>query len=167
MPEGKRALIEFLKPYYSQIPGFLSNAPECEPLEIVRTNWSNDELAGNGSYSNFQVGLANGVDSIEAMRAGVEDQNLWFAGEHVAPLVGLGTAAGAYWSGELAAKKILRKFNIDTKGLPSSDLELQKTSNAGPETQSAPALLDNDTVLLLKLCKAFAPGAPSPSPTTK
>lgn len=36
---------------------------------------------------------------------GVE-RGVWFAGEHTAPFVGLGTTSGAYWSGEAVAGRI-------------------------------------------------------------
>jgi len=35
------------------------------------------------------------------------EQGIWIAGEHTAPFVALGTATGAYWSGEKVALRIL------------------------------------------------------------
>ena len=96
----------YFKPYYSRLPGYVEGSPENTATAWKATVWSQDELAGNGSYGNFQVGLEEGDEDIKAMRNGVPDQGLWLAGEHTAPYVALGTATGAYWSGELVAKKI-------------------------------------------------------------
>jgi hypothetical protein len=40
------------------------------------------------------------------MREGLPDGGLWFAGEHTAPYLGIGTVTGAYWSGEAVARRI-------------------------------------------------------------
>lgn len=41
------------------------------------------------------------------MREGMGvERGVWFAGEHTAPFVGLGTTSGAYWSGEAVAGRI-------------------------------------------------------------
>lgn len=76
----------------------------------MATDWLHDELAGFGSYSNFQVGLENGDDDIRTMREGLPNQGLWMAGEHTAPFVGLGTATGAYWSGESVGRRIAESY---------------------------------------------------------
>lgn len=34
---------------------------------------------------------------IEALRKGCPERGVWFAGEHTAPFVALGTTTGAYW----------------------------------------------------------------------
>jgi len=44
---------------------------------------------------------------VECMRRGMPEQGIWIAGEHTAPFVALGTATGAYWSGEKVALRIL------------------------------------------------------------
>ena len=41
------------------------------------------------------------------MRKGMPKKGVWIAGEHTAPFVALGTATGAYWSGEKVALRIL------------------------------------------------------------
>lgn len=99
-------LRDFFEPYYSRLPNYRAAAEDCQPVEFVATEWSNDELAGHGSYCNFQVGLVAGDRDIETMREGLPAQHLWFAGEHTAPFVALGTATGAYWSGEMVGKRI-------------------------------------------------------------
>lgn len=45
---------------------------------------------------------------VEALRHGCPERRLWFAGEHAAPFDELGTAAGAYLSGEGAAKRVVQ-----------------------------------------------------------
>ncbi|KAK2612371.1 hypothetical protein QQS21_001635 [Conoideocrella luteorostrata] len=99
-------LRNFFHPYYSRLPNYRADSHDCQPEEFVATEWLNDEFAGNGSYCNFQVGLENGDEDIETMREGLPNQGLWFAGEHTAPFVALGTATGAYWSGEMVGKRI-------------------------------------------------------------
>ncbi|KAH7148491.1 hypothetical protein EDB81DRAFT_464528 [Dactylonectria macrodidyma] len=103
-------LMDFFKPYYSRLPHYSENDVNCEPISFMATDWLHDELAGFGSYSNFQVGLENGDDDIRTMREGLPNQGLWLAGEHTAPFVGLGTATGAYWSGESAGRRIAETY---------------------------------------------------------
>jgi hypothetical protein len=76
-----------------------------------------DELSGHGSYTTFRTGLERGDEDIEIIREGLTDRKLWFAGEHCAPFVALGTVTGAYWSGEAVAKRIAQIY-----GLAASDL---------------------------------------------
>ncbi|KHN93903.1 amine oxidase [Metarhizium album ARSEF 1941] len=103
-------LVDFFQPYYSLLPNYSADSPDCKPLALLATEWLNDEFAGNGSYCNFQVGLEKGDEDIEVMRHGLPDQGIWFAGEHTAPFVALGTATGAYWSGEMVAKRIVDTY---------------------------------------------------------
>jgi hypothetical protein len=102
---------EFVKPYYSRLPNFDSTKPECKPSTVLATNWQNDNLAGNGSYTNFKVSQPGKEvvldDDVRAMRTGMPERGIWLAGEHVAPFIGLGTSTGAYWSGESVAMRIL------------------------------------------------------------
>lgn len=102
----------FFHPYYSRLPNYYAASQECQPVEFSTTEWSNDELAGFGSYCNFQVGLEHGDKDVETMREGLPDQRVWFAGEHTAPFVALGTATGAYWSGEMVGKRISEAYSI-------------------------------------------------------
>ncbi|KAH6652885.1 flavin-containing amine oxidoreductase [Truncatella angustata] len=108
-------LYDFFKPYYSRLPHYNASSPGCQPVASFSTDWVHDHLAGNGSYSNFQVGLEEGDRDIEAMREGLPDQGLWFAGEHTAPFVALGTATGAYWSGENVGKRIMAAYGSQRK----------------------------------------------------
>ena len=94
----------FFEPYYSRLPGY---AKACAPLRFLATEWCNDEFAGNGSYSNFQVGMTDAAHDVKAIRHGMPEQHIYFAGEHTAPFDGLGTVAGAYTSGEKIARRII------------------------------------------------------------
>jgi hypothetical protein len=111
--EYEEAIKSFFEPYYSILPGFSASSPDCQPVSCLATNWGNDELAGYGSYSNYQVGLENGAEEIEVMREGMGlERGIWFAGEHTAPFIASGTVAGAYWSGETIANNILRLYSL-------------------------------------------------------
>ncbi|KAJ1326707.1 spermine oxidase [Microdochium nivale] len=111
-PDKREAYIyEWFRPYYSRLPQYDEESADCMPAGFYATNWLGDDLAGNGSYSNFQVGLENGDKDIETMREGLPDRGLWLAGEHTAPFVALGTATGAYWSGESVGKRIAERYH--------------------------------------------------------
>ncbi|OTA70390.1 FAD/NAD(P)-binding domain-containing protein [Hypoxylon sp. EC38] len=114
-------LIEWFRPYYSRLPHYDENSPDCQPTCCYATEWLNDELAGNGSYSNFQVGLEEGDVDIEVMREGLPSRGLWLAGEHTAPFVALGTATGAYWSGESVGKRIAKAHSRREGGILDLD----------------------------------------------
>ncbi|KAK4135276.1 FAD/NAD(P)-binding domain-containing protein [Trichocladium antarcticum] len=101
------ALDRFAHPYYSRLPNYRPGHADCTPCAVLATDWHGDDLAGNGSYTNFQVGQIRLDDDVRAMRAGLPERGIWFAGEHVAPFVALGTTTGAYWSGEAAALRVL------------------------------------------------------------
>lgn len=118
-PEYKDTLIGFLKPFYARLPGYHPTSPDCVPSAILATRWQTDPYAGNGSYCNFQVGLTQADKDIEALRSCVgvgEGRGLWFAGEHTAPFVALGTTTGAYWSGERAAMQVCQKWGLGSVG---------------------------------------------------
>lgn len=100
----------FFRPYYSRLPSYDAADAGCQPTAWFATDWQHDELAGRGSYSNFQRGLAEADRDVVAMRAGVPAQGVWLAGEHTAPFVALGTVTGAYWSGEHVARRIAQGY---------------------------------------------------------
>lgn len=104
-------LIEHFQPYLKRIPGYDAVSPACAVVDCLASNWLGDELAGNGSYANFQVGLEEGDRDIEVMREGIPSRGLWLAGEHTAPFVALGTTTGAYWSGEAVGRRIAEKYD--------------------------------------------------------
>ena len=97
-------LQEFFRPYYCRLKNYDDADPACQPTAILSTAWYKDELAGYGSYCNFQVGMNDARGDVEALRRGCQDQRIWFAGEHCAPFDEMGTATGAYLSGEAAAE---------------------------------------------------------------
>ena len=49
---------------------------------------------------------------IEALREGMPDRGIWFAGEHTAPFVALGTVTGAWWSGEGVGRRIAEAYGL-------------------------------------------------------
>jgi hypothetical protein len=113
-PEEQRdeMLINWFEPYFSRLPNYDAARSECKPSGILATAWANDEFAGYGSYANFQVGLEEGDKDIETMRHGMPERGLWFAGEHTAPFVALGTSTGAYWSGESVGERIVKAHGL-------------------------------------------------------
>ncbi|KAJ5209015.1 hypothetical protein N7449_003394 [Penicillium cf. viridicatum] len=123
------SLIETLHPFYSRLPGYSAENPDCVPVALLATQWQKDEFAGNGSYCNFQVGVQEADVDIEVLRSGDgigPVRGLWFAGEHTAPFVALGTTTGAFWSGERVARLVCRGVGIGGMGvkddvLPSAE----------------------------------------------
>ncbi|KAF2470128.1 amine oxidase [Lindgomyces ingoldianus] len=111
-PSATDALATFFTPYISRLPNYSNNSPSCKPSAILATAWANDELAGYGSYSNFQTGLEKGDEDVEVMRKGMPDRGVWLAGEHTAPFVALGTVTGAWWSGEGVARRIVGAYGL-------------------------------------------------------
>ncbi|KAK4138894.1 FAD/NAD(P)-binding domain-containing protein [Trichocladium antarcticum] len=99
-------LAAYFRPYYSRLPGYRAQGPDCQPAAAFATDWLGDDLAGNGSYANFPRGLVEGDRDVAAMRAGVPAEGVWLAGEHTAPFVALGTVTGAYWSGEGVGRRV-------------------------------------------------------------
>ncbi|SPN96648.1 related to anon-37cs protein [Cephalotrichum gorgonifer] len=108
--EKHRLLDDFFRPYYSRLPGFEPGAEACVPKAILATEWYKDDLAGNASYCNFPVGIEEADEDVRAFRAGCPERRLWFCGEHAAPFEECGTVAGAYLSGETAAKNIVGRY---------------------------------------------------------
>ncbi|KAF8861745.1 FAD/NAD(P)-binding domain-containing protein [Acephala macrosclerotiorum] len=105
-------LNSFFHSYYSRLPHYSEQNPECKPKAILSTEWQKDELSGFGSYCNFQVGVKDAAGDVKAIREGVPDRRLWFAGEHTSPFEELGTVAGAYLSGEGVALGILEGYGV-------------------------------------------------------
>ena len=109
-------LYGFFKPYYSLLPRYEEDSADCQPTGCFATDWLHDDLAGNGSYGNYQVGLQEGDKDIQLMRQGLPERGLWLAGGHTAPFVALGTATGAYWSGESVGRRIAAAYETDHVG---------------------------------------------------
>jgi len=118
-------LVNFFKPYYSRMPNYKEGSKECTPISSIATSWVLDELSGYGSYSMFPVGGEEIDKDIEVMRAGLPGRSLWFAGEHTAPFVSLGTVTGAYWSGEAVAKRIAEAYQVNkVDGTPNGVVDI-------------------------------------------
>ena len=117
------------RPFYSRLPDYKEDHPDCVPTAVLATNWQNDEFAGKGSYTNFKTyhdgkqtnGNPTIDDGVRAMRSGVPERGIWFAGEHTAPFVALGTSTGAYWSGEAAATKIIKAYELSRQSESESN----------------------------------------------
>ncbi|KAI1498967.1 hypothetical protein F5X99DRAFT_391647 [Biscogniauxia marginata] len=105
--ERDRFLRDFFFPYYSRLPGFDEQNEACSPKTFLATEWLKDDLCGNGSYCNFQVGASEADQDVLAIRQGCPERRLWFCGEHAAPFEECGTVAGAYLSGESIGEKIV------------------------------------------------------------
>lgn len=105
-------LSQFFHPYYSLLPHYTPSSPSCTPTHILATAWVKDELAGYGSYCNFQTPLEDGARDVEVMREGLQDRGVWLAGEHTAPFVALGTVTGAWWAGEGVGRRIVGSYEL-------------------------------------------------------
>lgn len=97
-----------------------------QPTHILHTSWSSDPLAGYGSYTQFPVDCEDAQGDVRILRSlggrrgnydrryedGSDDEDtevpgerawdnlpVWLAGEFAATRKGLGTVAGAWWSG--------------------------------------------------------------------
>ena len=109
----------FFSPYYTRLPGY--NDKTCRPIGFYNTDWQNDSLAGNGSYSTFQVsdhkkdGLVELDKCLAILAHGWPERRLWFAGEHTSPTEALGTTTGAYWSGEVVAERMARVYGLESR----------------------------------------------------
>lgn len=128
-PAHLAKLTAFFHPYFSLLPHYSPSNPDCVARAVLATNWIGDDLAGNGSYSTFQTSSRSSSSSsgeaadnddddvqldqdIEALREGVPERGLWFAGEATAPFVALGTVTGAYWSGEAVGRRLLSVYGF-------------------------------------------------------
>jgi hypothetical protein len=128
-PEYTRTLDEIFRPFYSRLPGFAVDDQDCTPSGYLATDWLGDELSGRGSYTNFKVSAEPKEEEgeilldedVRAVRAGMPERGIWFGGEHTAPFVALGTSTGAYWSGEMAAVKVLAANGLLSNGEPEED----------------------------------------------
>ncbi|PHH81062.1 hypothetical protein CDD80_3344 [Ophiocordyceps camponoti-rufipedis] len=105
----------YFQPYYSRLPGYDADSPDCVASASLATKWVLEELAGFGSYTNFQVGVRDADGDIQALRQGLPERGLWFAGEHTAPFVAVGTATGAYWSGESVARRLAEAYGLSSE----------------------------------------------------
>ena len=68
---------------------------------------------------------------IEAMREGMPERRVWFAGEHTAPVVALGTVTGAWWSGEGVAKRILKAYGLGDEVIQGEEAGNEEIGEVG------------------------------------
>ncbi|PVH74171.1 FAD/NAD(P)-binding domain-containing protein [Cadophora sp. DSE1049] len=127
--ERDEYLTSFFKPYYSLLPHFDEDSHDCTPIQCLATTWVSDDLAGNGSYTTLRTGVQEADKDIKIMREGLPGRSVWFAGEHTAPFVALGTVTGAYWSGEVVANRIASSYGMEG----SDGKNVQGVENHGPE----------------------------------
>lgn len=97
-------LREFMDPYIRCIPGYDDST--CAPCQFVNSQWCTDEFS-LGSYTTFTAGNEDAGEDIATMRWGMPEVGIWLAGEHTAPLDGLGSVYGAYKSAEAVADRIV------------------------------------------------------------
>ncbi|KAL9111757.1 MAG: hypothetical protein Q9227_003816 [Pyrenula ochraceoflavens] len=133
-PAWTAALISLFQPFYSRLPKYDPESPDCTPTAFLTTAWQEDEYAGYGSYTNFQIGLTEGDKDIEVMREGLgKERAIWFAGEHTAPFVALGTTTGAYWSGEGVGRRLAAKWGLSEESVDGNIESKLETEPKGKE----------------------------------
>jgi hypothetical protein len=132
-------LSEFFEPYIQVLPNFSTSNPSHTPSAILLTTWQTDPLSGFGSYCNFQTGSKDSKGDVEAIRYGVPEQRLWFAGEHTSSFDNLGSVNGAYVSGEGIAERICKLYpNEEQRRIESdeeNDINQKNKSGAGMWTR--------------------------------
>ena len=67
--------------------------------------------------------MTDAAHDVEAIRRGMPEQHIFFAGEHTAPFDGLGTVAGAYTSGEEIAKRIIESRHLERGHMDNSTIK--------------------------------------------
>lgn len=89
VPEEARSkyLIRYFKPYFSLMPHYSEGSSDCTPTFALYSDWTADDLAGNGSYTTLRKGIEEADTDIEVIREGLPGRSLWFCGEHTAPIV--------------------------------------------------------------------------------
>ncbi|KAF5002919.1 hypothetical protein FDECE_10474 [Fusarium decemcellulare] len=141
-------LYDFFKPYYARLPNYVEQDATCHPIDSIAT-WLNDALSGFGSYCNFQIGIEDADNHIRTMREGLPNSRLWLAGEHTSPLTELGTATGAYLSGEKLLcelqnpRDVLHEAMAQTNSDGSSDSGVD-LANSPPEFAGDRSILVSD-----------------------
>lgn len=108
----KRAIYRFFEPLFKLL--------RTEPykslpalVDIETTKWTQDPLAGFGSYSADKVG--DDPESFVDALAAHKSSRLQFAGEHCT-IIANGCVHGAFATGETAAKNLLESFEIQYDG---------------------------------------------------
>ena len=110
--DDKKAIYKFFEPLFKLLRTEPYKAlPEL--LSVETTHWTQDPLAGYGTYSIEKVGdePERLTDALESRR----HSHLQFAGEHCT-MVANGCVHGAFATGETAAKNLLETFKIEYDG---------------------------------------------------
>lgn len=116
-PAEEHPLYRFFLPYIALLPNYSATSPACRPTRMLNTTWQLDDLAGNGSYINYQVPIADAVGDLQRLRQGMgRDRKVWFAGEHTSPAEESGTATGAYLAGQAVAQTVLEMLGKKLDG---------------------------------------------------
>lgn len=108
----KRKIYKFFEPLFKLLRA--EPYKSLPPLvEVEVTKWTQDPLAGYGTYSADKVGdePENFIEALSAHRS----SRLQFAGEHCT-IVANGCVHGAFATGETAAKNLLETFDIKYDG---------------------------------------------------
>lgn len=112
-PGTSHPLYPFFLPYIALLPHYSPTSTACVPSRILNTTWQLDDLAGNGSYVNFQVPVAEAAEDVRCMREGMgSTRKVWFAGEHTSPFEECGTATGAFLAGEEVGGRVLKILGL-------------------------------------------------------
>jgi len=107
-----RKLYKFFEPLFKLLRTEpYKSLPKC--LNVETTKWTQDPLAGYGTYSADKVG--DDPESFVEALAAHKNSRLQFAGEHCT-LVANGCVHGAFATGETAAENLLETFGVEYDG---------------------------------------------------
>lgn len=101
----------------------VSDARKCSNGDVNSETTENPGPAhkeANGEHETYEGNEKGEIHldrDIETLRHGCPERGIWFAGEHTAPFVALGTVTGAYWSGEAVGRKVLAVYGIGDEGV--------------------------------------------------
>ena len=110
-----QSINDFARQYYSLLPNFSEDDPSTQPIAWFCSALQQDPFAGDGSYSNIQIGIQDAYGDVEALQSGCgfgEEQGIWVIGEHTAPPAVMGTTTGAYVSGERGARRVCEQWDL-------------------------------------------------------
>ena len=120
--QTKDKLKKILEEYYiPHLPNYDASNPACKILEVDSSAWSQDPLAGYGSYTHIPVGSEKGDKDLAELTGKITrnyNGGIWFAGEHTATTevhegkwyTTMATVTGAYKSGERAGNQVLHEY---------------------------------------------------------
>ncbi|KAF8419007.1 hypothetical protein EV426DRAFT_709517 [Tirmania nivea] len=122
-------LTAFFYPYIARLHHSLSlthpsesqtQTPPPAPTQILHTTHTTSPFSGYGSYTYFPTHAEDSESDVHVLQTlgGIPEGSesgwpclpLWLCGEHVSPRKGLGTVAGAWWSGGEKAGRVRQWF---------------------------------------------------------